>query len=197
MIRRRWQMYKMKKISPALLFLTLLTLMVSPVYSAFATIDQVIISAPSSASIGQTIQVQATVSTKRSGWGTCTVRDVRAVLILPEGATVTSDNNQILIGNMNGGTSTTVSWTVKFEKSGTHTLQVRVSGYDSNGNSCTASQSTTIVVSGGSPPPSSTPLQLQPSLLYVVLIAIGIALMVILASALMLRKHKSKTNKRV
>ena len=109
---------------------------------------------------------------------------MQAVLILPKGATVTSGNDQAFIGTMNGGTSTTVSWTVVFEKNGTYTLQVRVSGYDSNSSPCPASQSTTITVGEGSPPP--TPFDA----LYAVLIAIGIILVVILASALMLRKHK-------
>lgn len=109
---------------------------------------------------------------------------MRAVLILPKGATVTSGDDQGFIGNMNGGTSTTVSWTVMFEKNGTYTLQVHVSGYDSNGSPCTASQSTTIVVGEGSTQP--TPF----GTIYAVLIAIGTIIIVILASALMLRKHK-------
>ena len=60
-------MDKRKKVLSILLFLTLLTFLVGPVYSAFATIDEVVVSAPSSASVGQEIQVQATVVTKRSG----------------------------------------------------------------------------------------------------------------------------------
>ena len=71
---------------------------------------------------------------------------MRAVLILPEEANVTSGSNPSLIGNISGGASTTVSWTVVFKKSGTFTLQVHASGYDSNGSPCSASQSTTILV---------------------------------------------------
>jgi len=56
-----------KKIPPVLLFLALLAFIVGPVYSAFGTIDKIAISAPSSAPIGQPIQVQATVYTERSG----------------------------------------------------------------------------------------------------------------------------------
>ena len=49
------------------IFLILLTFLVAPVFSAYATIDEVMVSAPSSASVGQKIQVQATVTTKSSG----------------------------------------------------------------------------------------------------------------------------------
>ena len=60
-------MDRREKIPLILLFLIVLTFLVSPVYSAFATIEKVMISAPSTASAGQKIQVQATVYTKRSG----------------------------------------------------------------------------------------------------------------------------------
>jgi len=50
-----------KRILTLLLFLTMLTFLVHPVCSAYGTLDYVTISAPSSASVGQAIQVQATV----------------------------------------------------------------------------------------------------------------------------------------
>ena len=173
-------MDKRGKISPILLFLTLLTFLVSPVYSALATIDKVVVFAPSSANVGQEIQVQATVATKRSGWGTCTVSDVQAVLILPDGANVTSGANPTFVGKMNGGTSTKVTWTIVFEKKGTHTLEVRASGYDSNGNSCAASKSTVIIANGPLVP-------FEPTM---ALMAIGIFLIVVLAGVLMLRRRR-------
>ena len=68
-------MSKNKKFLPILLFLTLLpiliflrlsTFLVGPVSSVFATIDKVVISAPSTTKVGQAIRVQATVYTKRN-----------------------------------------------------------------------------------------------------------------------------------
>ena len=113
---------------------------------------------------------------------------MRAVLTLPEGATLPTGNAQTFIGTMNGGTSTTVSWTVVFEKSGTYTLQVKVSGLDSNGSPCAASQSTTVHVSGDSPPPP--PFEPLPWALYAVLIAIGIVSIASLGGALIIRKRR-------
>ena len=60
-------MSKREKIPLVLLFLTLLTFTVGPAYSAYATIYEVILSAPPSASANREIQVQAAVVTKRSG----------------------------------------------------------------------------------------------------------------------------------
>lgn len=60
-------MSKREMILPIPIFLILLTFLVGPVYSAFATIDKVVVSASSSTGVGQEIQVQATVTTKRSG----------------------------------------------------------------------------------------------------------------------------------
>jgi len=105
---------------------------------------------------------------------------VQAVLITPEGVTVTSGSNLKLIGNMNGGASTKVTWTVVFPKNGTHTLQVHVSGYDSNGNPCSASKSTTVIVNGAFPP--MIPFELM--------IVIGIFFIVVIAGALILWKRK-------
>ena len=104
---------------------------------------------------------------------------MRAVLILPEGATVTSGSNPKMIGTMNGGTSIEVTWTVMFPKNGTHTLQVDVSGYDSNGNPCSASKSTTVIVNGVS----------QPMVPFELMIVIGIFTLVVLAGALVLWKR--------
>lgn len=105
---------------------------------------------------------------------------MQAVLVLPDGATVTSGHNPTIIGNMNGGTSTKVTWTVVLEKKGTHTIEVRASGYDSGGNPCFAYESTTITVGEVSP-------LLVP---YEVLMAIGIFLVIAIAGALVLWRHR-------
>ena len=105
---------------------------------------------------------------------------MQAVLILTEGVTVTSGNNPKLIGNMNGGTSTKVTWTIVFHKNDTHTLQVHVSGYDSNGNPCSASKSTTVIVNGDFPP--MVPFEL--------IVVIGILSILVLAGALVLWKRR-------
>jgi hypothetical protein len=108
---------------------------------------------------------------------------VQAALMLPEGTTVTSGNNQVYIGNMSGGTSTTASWFVTFQKNGTYVLQVNASGYDSYDNPCTVSQSTIITVSKGSP-------NLVPfDAFYLFLITACIATVVAL-TALVLRKRR-------
>jgi len=60
-------MGKGEKISLVLLSLTALTFIVSPAYSAYATIYEVFLSAPPSVSANREIQVQAAVVTKRSG----------------------------------------------------------------------------------------------------------------------------------
>lgn len=105
---------------------------------------------------------------------------MQAVLELPDGAKVTSGNNPTLIGNMNGGTSTKVTWTITFETNGSHTIQVRASGYDSNGDPCFASKSAIVNVGELSPP-------LIP---YEALTVIGIILVVVLASALVLWRRR-------
>jgi hypothetical protein len=109
---------------------------------------------------------------------------VQAVLILPEGTTATSGNNQVYIGSISGGASTTASWIVTFQKNGTFTLQVNVSGNDSNDNPCTVSQSTIITVGKGSPNP--TPFDA----FYVFLITACIATTIVLLTALVLRRRK-------
>lgn len=108
---------------------------------------------------------------------------MQTVLILPDGVSATSGNNPTLIGNMNGGTSTKVTWTVVFEKDGTHTLQVQASGYDSNGNPCFASKSTIVTVGEvASPSPPLIP--------YEALMAIGILLVVVLGGAFVLLRRR-------
>lgn len=69
------------------------------------------------------------------------------MLILPEGASITSGSLEIRIGDMNDGTSSAVSWTVVFGRSGSQTLRVEASGLDSDGNPCKVSGSATVVVS--------------------------------------------------
>jgi hypothetical protein len=71
---------------------------------------------------------------------------VRAVLILPDGGTIASGNNETTIGDLIGSTSATVAWTVVFPANQLDTLIVQASGQDSNGNPCSVSQSTTIAV---------------------------------------------------
>jgi len=105
---------------------------------------------------------------------------VQTVLILPEGVTVTSGNNPAFIGDMSGGASTTVTWIVVFEKNGTHTLQVRASGYDSSGNPCSVSKSTVVIVDGVYPP--FVPFE--------ILIALGILLAGVLAGVFVLWKRR-------
>jgi len=68
------------------------------------------------------------------------------MLILPVGATLSSGSLEIRIGDMGDGTSSTVSWTVVFGKSGSQILRVEASGYDSDGNPCKVSGSVTVVV---------------------------------------------------
>ena len=109
---------------------------------------------------------------------------MRAVLTLPEGVNLPTGSNQAVIGTMNGGTSTTVSWTVVFEKNGTHTLQVDVSGLDSNGAPCAASQSTTVRVGDDSWSES------LPWTFYAVLIAIGLIAIASVGGALIIRKRR-------
>jgi hypothetical protein len=60
-------MNKDKKNLLILLFLVLFSFFISPVYSAYSTLDKVDISAPSSATVGQPVQVEATVYTRRTG----------------------------------------------------------------------------------------------------------------------------------
>jgi len=50
-----------------LLSLELLPFLISPVYSAYGTLKEVTLNAPSYVGIGQEIQVQAIVSTRTSG----------------------------------------------------------------------------------------------------------------------------------
>ena len=143
-------MIKLPKSLPIMISLALLAFLISPAYSAYSTLDKVSISAPSSATHEQPVQVQATVSTTSNGLGTGTVRDVRTVLILPEGANVTSGDNPKIINEINGGASVTVSWTVVFQKNGTYLLQIYASGYDSNGEPCNAFNQATVIVDGAS-----------------------------------------------
>jgi len=75
---------------------------------------------------------------------------VRTVLILPEGANVTSGDNPAIINEINGGASVTISWTVVFQKNGTYLLQIYASGYDSNGEPCNAFKQATVIVDGAS-----------------------------------------------
>jgi len=105
---------------------------------------------------------------------------VQTVLTVPDGAVVTSDDNQKCIGNMMGGSSSTVTWNVMFERNGTFTLRVRASGYDSSGNPCSASRSTTVLVGEFSPP----------SVLFEVLVTVGILLVGILAGAFLLWRRR-------
>jgi hypothetical protein len=109
---------------------------------------------------------------------------VQAVLVLPEGTNVTSGNNRVYIGSISGGTSTTAIWIVTFQKNGTFTLQVNVSGYDSNDNPCTVSQSTIITVGKNSPNPTLF------DAFYVFLITACIATTIVLLTALVLRRRK-------
>ena len=66
--------------------------------------------------------------------------------MLPDGGEITSADNQTLIGDMVGSTSTTIAWTVVFPSNRTYALQVQVSGYDSNGTPCSVSQTTEVPV---------------------------------------------------
>jgi len=78
---------------------------------------------------------------------------VRATLILPDGASTTSEN-PVRIGQMvcgTGSATATVSWSAVFTKSGTHTLRAQVSGYDTENVPQTVSNSKSIVVN---PPPA-------------------------------------------
>lgn len=91
-----------------------------------------------------------------------------------------SGNNQTYISKIDGGSSATVSWTVTFPKNGSYTLQVQVSGYDSNSDPCTDSQSKSINVGEVSPQP---PLEL-----YIVLAAGASILIMLLIAELILRR---------
>ena len=92
---------------------------------------------------------------------------MRAVLILPKEANLTSGTNPIFVGDIKDGGSKTASWAVLFPKNGTYTVQVQASGYDSNGMTCTMSQSKTVTVNESSPPPWE---------FYTILVAVGIIL---------------------
>jgi ABC-type transporter Mla maintaining outer membrane lipid asymmetry permease subunit MlaE len=68
------------------------------------------------------------------------------VLILPDGGTIFSGNNETIVGDMGGGTSTTIVWTVVFPNNQTYNILVKASGYDSLGSPCAVSQTTTETV---------------------------------------------------
>ena len=60
-------MIKLLKALPIMISLALLVCLISPAYSACSTLDKVSISAPSSATHEQPVQVQAIVSTTSNG----------------------------------------------------------------------------------------------------------------------------------
>lgn len=181
---KRVSMSGEQKSAFVMLLLLWLSFLVSPAYSAYGTLDRVVISAPSSCQVNQEVPVEATIYTERSGWGTCTVRDVQAVLILPDTVYSTSGDNELFIGSIRDGASSVASWVVVFEKNGTYELQVRVSGYDSDNNPCTIARSTTILV--GESASSYLPFDIP----ILILVSVIIILMAVLVVALIIRRYK-------
>jgi len=101
---------------------------------------------------------------------------VQTGLTVSDGATVTSGNNIVSVGNIDGGASATVSWMVTFERKGTCTVQVRASGYDSYGYACEVTSEASVNV--GDIPPSPTPLEIT-SVAVISLIILLIVLVIV------------------
>lgn len=70
---------------------------------------------------------------------------MRAVLILSE-AVILIGSNETFVGDITGGDSTEVVWTVVFSGNGTYDLRVKATAQDSNGAEASSSQSVTVLV---------------------------------------------------
>ncbi len=57
-------MYRLSRILPVLLLMTIVSFLAYPVYSAYGTLDKVVLSAPSPVDANQQVTVRATVSVR-------------------------------------------------------------------------------------------------------------------------------------
>ena len=119
----------MYRLSLVCLFgLVLTTAFVSPTY-CYARVAVVKVYASSPVSVDEQVTVRTDIHTGNNVRERVT--DVQAMLILPEGANLTSEVNPIFIGEMGPGPAdASCNWTVVFDQPGIYTVMVNVSCVD-------------------------------------------------------------------
>lgn len=106
----------------------LATALVSPVL-CYARVTRVRVSASSPVNVNEQVTVRADIHTGNNVRERVT--DVQAMLILPDGANLTSEVNPIVIGEMGPGPADAVcNWTIIFDHPGIYTVMVNVSCID-------------------------------------------------------------------
>jgi len=99
-----------------------------PVFG-YARVTIVTVQTPSSARVGEDVEVQAYIHTGNNLYEY--VHQVQALLILPIGANLTSGDNPFFIGEMGPGPADAYcNWNMAFENPGEYVIQVNASCID-------------------------------------------------------------------